>query len=266
MKNLDVKKLLVLIIIIAIIVVVLVFGFKLFDKSKLSEEETTTIEGLVIDYYANMTRGYSTYYGGLERLYGYDKLTKEELDPEILIYTATTYIEDKNIDAGIDGTVMATLSQTYSNITEAAIYRGSVVRDTIKELFDIDFTNTDVDGNLLPVKFIYDIIHDTNNDVYIIRRNSVENYRNNAFSIDYKTISTEKNGDKVTVTIAIGYIYQGSNGIIIDDTDDISEPYIVEGAETKKLPADKIDSFTKYKFTLKENNGKYTFESIEKVK
>ena len=81
MKNFDVKKLFVLILIVLVVAVGVFFIVKnLGGSKKPTEEEAENAENLSIEYYANLTRGYSSFYGGLEILYQNEKTYQEIMD------------------------------------------------------------------------------------------------------------------------------------------------------------------------------------------
>ena len=141
-------------------------------------------------------------------------------------------------------------------------YRLNEARKAITELFgDIKYVDSSANNNH---NFIYDYIYDSNNDVYLVKRNNNDSQVNTNQGINYKLLSTKEKDEKVIVTIAIAYTYKDdSNTMYAKDSE--GEKIIAENVE--EFPEDKIDEFDKFEITLKKSSdNKYVFESIKKVK
>ena len=106
MKNLDFKKLLVLVGIIAVIGLAIFFIIKLTNNSKATKEEKKTAENLSISYYANLTEGYATLYGGLDVLFQEDETTFQDLSIATILNTAIKYAEYEGIDTSVSNTAI----------------------------------------------------------------------------------------------------------------------------------------------------------------
>ena len=264
MKKFDVKKLLVLILIIAALIAIAFIGFKAVNKDKLTKENKTEVEANISSYYLNLTKGYSTTYGGLDVLYSYDKTTYEDLSEQEIVYTAATYLSDSDINYTIDAAAMTQLSDSgkYGNLNDYRIYSGESVRQAVKDLFGADT----IPSTPAPENYVFDIIYDVNTDCYLITKNDIEDNETSEASMDFSIISTESKDGKVITTVAIAYVYD-DEGNIMYMKDPAGEKVVVENLEKEEFPKDKIDEFDKYKFTLKESSDKkYVFESVEKVK
>ena len=263
MKNFDVKKLFVLILIILVIAVGIFFIVKnLGGNKKPTKEETENAETLSIDYYANLTRGYSSSYGGLDILFQREKTTYDDLETAAILNSAINYAIDNNIDLSVATSIISDLGTEagYENIDDCLVYKGEGVRKAIKELFGVDFKDTSSVDNL---SFLYNFMYDSIYDVYVVERNDVEDLYETQRAIDYKIIETVKNKDKVTTTIAIAYVYNDA-GKIMYAKDPNGKEIIVENAEKEEFPEDKVDEFNKYDITLKETeDNKFVFDSIE---
>lgn len=264
MKKFDAKKLLVFIIIIVILVALGFVILKFVNKDKVSETDKQTVEANITSYYLNLSKGYSTTYDGLDVLYSYDKTTFEDLTEQEIIYTAISYLNESDINYTISADYMNDLkkSNAYGSMDDYRIYSGESIRQAVKELFGVDtFQET-----ATPTNFLYDIYYDVTYDCYLLKRNDVTDYKVDEASMDYSIISTENQDGKLVTTVAIAYVYNdGGNIMYMKDPE--GTQIVVENLEKKEFPTDKIDEFTKYKFTLKQTQDKkYVFESVEKVK
>ena len=264
MKKFDVKKLLVFILIIAVLVVIAVLAIKTVKKDKVKPEEQKAAEEIVTTYFQNISRGYSTIYGGLDVLYSHDKVTSEDLNEQEIVLTATSYLDDHDVIYTIGAEAMEGLekSKLYGNLNLYSIYSGSSVRQTIKDLFGIEQINAVPSSS----NYLYDIYYDNTYDCYLIKRNDAEDLRDENASMDYSIISTESKDGKLEVVVAVAYVYN-DEGNITYMKDPNGKQVVVDKLEKKEFPKDKIDEFDKYKFTLKvTEDNKYTFESMEKLK
>ena len=263
MKNFDVKKLFVLILIVLVVAVGVFFIVKnLGGSKKPTEEEAENAENLSIEYYANLTRGYSSFYGGLEILYQNEKTTYEDLEPAAIIYSAINYATDNNIDLSINTNTLLELKEDggYTDIDKYTVYKGEGIRNAVKELFGVDFKNQSADDS---INFMYKFVYDSVYDVYLMSNSGVQDLTDRDRYIDYKIIETVKKKDKIITTIAIAYVYNNA-GTIMYAKDPNGEEIIIEDAEKEEFPEDKVDEFNKYDITLKETeDNKFVFDSIE---
>ncbi len=265
MKNFDVKKLIILIVIIAAIVVAIVFAVKKFSGKEVTEEEKTNAENLAFEYYANMTRGYSTPYSGLDYLYSLDKVTYDDLEKEVVLNIAISYATDNNINLAVPTNVIDELKAAteYKSLNDFNVYDAEGIRTAIKELFGVDFTNTSAYSS---VTFMYRFYYDSKYDVYLVERNNVPDSTETERRINYKIIDTVKKKDNIEITFAIAYMYDDGSKVMVANDPNGNE-IIVKDATTTDFPEDKVDSFTKYKITLKPGEkDKYVFDSFEKLK
>lgn len=264
MKNVDFKKLFILLGIVAVIAVVIILIVNLSGKNKLTEEETKQIEDVSINYYANLTEGYTTVYGGLDILYQRDDVTFSSLEDVEIINTAIKYASNTGLDTSVSDAKLKALETTkkYGKISDYSVYNGESIRTAITALFgDVKYADVSANNNY---NYIYDYYYDSSNDVYLVKRNDVQSQTDTAQSIDYQLISTTAKDDKAVVTFAIAYTYT-SDSTTIYAKDPEGETIVSENAS--EFPEDKIDEFDKYEITLtKTSDGKYVFESMKKVK
>ncbi len=263
MKNVDVKKLLVFILIIVAIGIIGFVAFKSLGKDKISDEEKEIIENLGFNYYVNMSRDYSSFYGGLDYLFSKDKVTYDDLDTGAILNTALTYAQDNNLNLTIQSGYMDGLEDEnlYGDLDNYGIYNAQGIRDAIKELFGVEWDNK---SSINTLNFMYDFYYDGLFDLYLVMRNDVMDYTDSNRSMNYKIIETTKKDNKLLTTFALGYIYGDGNTMSIAK-DPSGEEIVVENTSSVELPDDKLDSFNKYTLTLKQTDDKkYVFESIEK--
>lgn len=263
MKNVDFKKLFILIGIIAVIAAVILLITKLGGKN-LTKEETKNVEDASINYYANLTEGYATPYGGIDILFQKDEVTFDKLETREIINTSIKYATDKGFDTSISENKINLLktNNNYGKIEEYALYNGESIRKAIKELFgDVEYIDASSTNNY---NYLYDYIYDRKSDVYLVKRNSVKSQVDKNQSLEYKHISTKAKDKKAIVTLAITYVYNdGKTSTYAKDP--LGETIIAE--EVKEFPEDKINEFDKYEITLSQTkDGKYVFESLKKVK
>lgn len=264
MKNVDFKKLFILIGIIVAIVAVVLLITNLTKKNKLTEEETKNIEDVTINYYANLTEGYTTSYGGLDILFQRDEVTFEKLETVEILNTAIKYATDKGLNISVNEAKIEALKNknAYGDINTYSIYNAEGIRTAIKELFGVEkYSDESATNNY---NYLYDYIYDYDNDVYLVKRNKVKDTKETAQNVNYEVISTEQKDEKVIVTIAIAYSYEtDSKTMYAKDPDGVT----IISEDSDEFPTDKIDEFEKFEFTLKKSaDKKYTLESIKKVK
>ncbi len=265
MKNVDIKKLLVLIGILAVVGVIIFFVIKGVNNNKENKEIEKAAETVTLDYYINLTAGYNTNFGGLDVLFVNDKTTVENLHKSSILTTAIRYASEKHLDYGVSKTILDSLnaSKTYGNIDDYAAYKGEAIRTAVKELFgDIKYVDS---SSISTYEYLNDYYYNNTFDVYLVKRNNVTSNNNEENTIEHHVIETKKQKDgKIITTIAIAYVHNdGTNKTYSKDK--LGKNVIVENSE--KFPEDKADEFEKYNITVKPGEkDKYVFESIEKVK
>ncbi len=265
MKNLDVKKLLVFIAIIAVVALIVIFGSKeLFGEKKASAEESEKAEKLVTTYFGNLSYGYATNYRGLDVLYQSDKTTLEDLELKQIINSSIIFSTNNNINTNVPYSTLNNISKIegFSNIDEYSAYSGEGLRESAKSLFGIDLSKESDNSDY---GYLYDFIYVKEYDTYLMKRNKVEDIRNNKQGIDYTIVKTTKKDKDIMTTLAIAYTYEIDENTRSFAKDKQGENIIEESS--KEFPKDKVDEFEKYTFTMTENeDGNYIFKSVEKVK
>lgn len=262
MKNLDFKKLLVFLVIVAIIVLVVLFGVKKVNESKPTEEEAKTVEELTVDYFANLTAGYSTSYNGLDVLFKSDKTTYADLSTVSVLSTAISYASEKGLDIAVNESIINSLDTSiYGNPSEYLAYKASAIREGMTKLFGSPIEDRSAADN---IDFLYDYYYVKEHDIYLVKRNKVASASMSQQKIEYSFIETKKKDDKLTTTFAIAYVYNDGNTKKYSANSN-GTPLVAK--DVNEFPTDKIDEFDKFTITLKKaDNGEYVFESIEKVK
>lgn len=260
MKNLDIKKLIVLVLIIAIIGLIVFFIVRGLSEDKIPDEDKKIIETKIDKYYSTITYGFNTQYSGIDILYNSDKIVYDDLTRANVLYIATKYVSNNNIENNITNTVIENIQKktSYGDLSNATYYTGESIRKAIKELFGVNILDSAAKDNF---DYIYDFQYDQEYDIYIMQRNKVQEYSTPNEYMDYSLISMKKDKDKVKVTIAIAYVYD--DGTNINYYKDRNGENVVAENVTE-FPEDKIDEFTKYTFTLNKVEEDYIFESIER--
>lgn len=264
MKNLDFKKLLVFIAIIVIVVLLLFVGFKFVGGgSKVNDEEREKIDDVMQNYFAKITEGYTTTYNGIDVLYSKDKTTYEDLDTKAVLNMAAKYASNNDLDVNVSISDLEALDKTgtYGKISEYTAYNGKGIRDAVKELFGAEI---DSQSAVSTSGYIYNFYYVSDYDIYLMKRNDVYDVSSKLQTVEYKVVDTVKKGDKYITTVAVAYTYNNGQNIIYASD---SKGENVVSSDTNEFPVDKINDFSKYKFTMSlDNNGHYVFESVEKVK
>lgn len=263
MKNLDVKKLLVLLLIIAGIIGILFLVFKVVSKDSLTDEEKQKIEERVSTYYTNLTDGYTTVYGGADILFQSDTTTFTDLNTASVIFTAIKYAESNEIDTSVKSSYLSSLNTegTYGDISEYSAYSGQGIREAIKALFgEVNYTDTSSTNNY---NFEYDYYYVPKYDLYLMKKSDAIKLTNTNQQVVKHVIKTEEKDDKIVTTIAVAYVYDNGTKIKYA-TDKNGTNIVVEDVE--EFPTDYIDEFDKFEITLTKTEDNYTFESIKKVK
>ncbi|HAB67231.1 MAG TPA: hypothetical protein DCE23_07680 [Firmicutes bacterium] len=263
MKNLDIKKLLVFLILIIAVVGGIFFITKHNKDKKIDESTEKESDEIIINYFANLTEGYSSPYAGLDVLYNNDKTTIDDLEYGAIINTAIKYANQNNINLSVSQNILNAIEKTnkYGKMSNYIAYNATELRKVVKDLFGEEKASGTYSNSLV---FLYDFIYNDTFDVYLKKKNTnIEDHTNSKYFIDYSITKHEKDKDKIKTTLAIAYCYNDS-GSYTYYSDSKNSNEIASGI--KEFPKDKLDKFTKYTITLKHEDNKYIFESIEKVK
>lgn len=262
MKNLDFKKLLVLLIILVIAAVAIFFIIKGVQNNKETKKVIENAEAISIKYYANLTEGYTTPYGGIDILYKNDKTKFTDLNFAVVLNTAIKYTKENGIDTKVSTVALNSLNnKEYGKITDYIAYSGKGIRQAIKELF-----GTTIEDRTVTSKYgyAYDFYYNKDYDIYLMKRNENKSTIVMEQSMDYKVIETTKKDDKIITTIAIAYVYDDEVSKIYAK-DSAGENIVSENSD--EFPVDKIDEFDKFKIIVKQTeDNKLVFDSVEKVK
>lgn len=261
MKNLDLKKIIVIIIAFVLVIALLLLVLKSGNGGKKLTEEEQNITAENIKYFTRLKMGYSTSYNGLELLYNTDKVTKNDLSNSNILNTAAIYITNKE-DNKIEDYVIKELKGKGYDTEKYVFYNGEKIREAIKTLFGIEWTNKSVVGE---TNFIFDFTYDEDYDIYL---KSMNDYFLNIEAnndIAYEVIETKKeNKDTLKVKIKVAYIYFNNENIIYYSDINNTEK-IFENTNNKiKIDEEHLDAFETYTLTLKKVDDNYVFDSIEK--
>ncbi len=266
MKNIDFKKLLVFLGIVLAIGLV-IFGIVKIagNKKGANEEQKEILEDIGLKYIARITDGYNSNFNGVDLLYGNEKeITYEDLTVSSVLYVATKYITDKEIDNAVSSVAVDKCREMIGPEAENFTpYKGEAVRQAIKELFGVDFDNTSaVDEAGFGFNFYY--IPDY--DIYLKGINYTNFSHDYDFDLMFHTVKTAKvkKGDKLQIEYAVAYTMI-NDGQKRDFATDVKGENIVATLEkTETFPEDKVKEFDTYTITLKKDGDNYIFESFKK--
>ncbi len=260
MKNNRLFKILLIIVIIAAIVgITLLFKNKGGNKEA-SEEEVKGAENLT-SLVVSFTRGYNTRFLGQELLFERDKTTYEDLTTGNILYIASNYVIDYDLENSIQNNILTSIevNKKYS-MNNYTPFKGEAIRKAIKELFDRDFENISA---IEEANFGYDFIYIEEFDIYLKGRNASFASPVTDTFVKTRIVDTTKNKDKnIETEIAVAYV-TGENGKLIYSKD-TKGTKVYDTTEVEEIDKDKLDEFDHYIITYKENDGKYSFVSITK--
>ncbi len=263
MKNLDFKKLAVLIgIIAAIIVTIILLVVGIGKSNKLSKDETEKVNNYILNNIIDLTEGYDSKYKGKDALFASEKVQVDKLSPQLIINSAIKYADINNWTTSIPSyKVNQAAAQGFSK-EKYSIYEGEIIRKAIKELYNIDFKNTNA-IDLLGYRYNFYYLQDI--DVYMKETKQIL-IDKDGYNIEHTIVESKKKDDKLIVTIAVAYTY--NDGEKKYYSNDENNKNIIFESETDKseIIKDKINSFNKFKITFTQDNDNIYFESIEKLK
>ena len=92
-----------------------------------------------LDYYVNITKYYSSKFDGVDLLFEKDKFNKNDVSNASLLRLATSYV-NKELNNTISNNVINQLVNDEGlDKNVYTFYDGKLIRQAIKELFDIDY-------------------------------------------------------------------------------------------------------------------------------
>ena len=265
MKNIEWKKLIVLLVIIIAVIGLVVFIVKLLNKdgNVPTKEQTTAAEKLTINNICNLTKGYGTMYDGIDVLFSHDKVTYEDLSVPNVLNAAVRYAKE-TLNAEVPSTLVYQVEKaTPYRSANYEFFMGETIRQAIKELFGIDFENK---TGRPEFNYGYSFVYLSEFDVYLMTTNEYYKEKEENYGIAYRIISTtkEKKADKLKTEIAVAYtINKGEKKLFLKEADDEKAVYEADKDATE-IEENKANDFYHYTITLKNVDGKYVFESIEK--
>lgn len=262
MKNLDSKKIALLVIIILAIALVVFFvitkGSKKNKENEASKEETTIAENAT-KYFTKLTYGHGTAYKGLDIIFNKDSVTYKDLSVGNILTVAYDYAID-NYNSSVSNLLVKDLKANGYDTDNMEIISGENIRNAIKKLFGVDFTDQDFNAE---VNYKYKYYYNSEHDVYL--RSTQDTIINSDDSmLTYKIIKTTSKNDKLFTEIAVIYIYK-YNGkyYYTKDAQNKEKVYESDKLEPKE---DKLNEFNHFTITLKKDKDNYIFEKIEKNK
>lgn len=263
MKNLDFKKLAVLIGIIAAIVVAIILLVVGIGKSnKLSKEETEKVNNYITNNIIELTEGYDSKYKGKDALFASEKVQVDKLSAQLLINSAIKYAEINEWTNSIPSyKVNQAAAQGFSK-QNYSIYEGETIRKAIKELYNIDFKNTNA-IDLLGYRYNFYYLQDI--DVYMKETKQIL-IDKDGYDIEYTIVETKKKDDKLTVIIAVAYTYNDGSKKYYSNDENNTNIIFESETDNSEIIKDKINSFNKYKIIFSQDSERIYFESIEKLK
>ncbi len=266
MKNFDFKKLLVFLVIIAALALVIFFVVKLTsNEKKTSDEETKILEQIGLDYISKLTEGYISDYNGLDLLYNYDEtVTYETLTPAMVLHSATKYIINTEMNNAVSTVALEKVTNDVDfDASNYTAFNGEAIRQAIKELYGVDFTDTSAMDEL---GFTYNYYYDSNYDIYLKGINSQFSGFNYDNGIRYYVVKTvkDKKEDSLKMEFAVAFTHITEEQKMDYAKEATGETIIVTQEIKDEFPKDKVDEFEKYTITLKKDGDNYVFDSFKK--
>ena len=261
MKNNRLFKILLIIVIIAAIVgITLLFKNKGKDKEA-SEEEVKGAENLT-QLVVTLTNGFNTRFFGQELLFEKDKTTYEDLTRGCVLFAASNYVIDFDLENSIQNNILTSIEVNYKySMNDYTPFKGEAIRQAIKELFDVEFKN---ESAIDEANFGYNFIYIEEFDIYLKGRNSSFAYPNSDNFIKTRINKKTKNKDKnIETEIAVAYVTKENDEYVYSKKASGSNKVYTTN-EIGDIDKDQLDEFDHYIITYKENDGKYSFVSIAK--
>lgn len=267
-----------------VIVILLVFLGNILINNKYKDnfkDDYEEVEKNIVDNLLYLTSGYNTDYFGTEKLFE-KSLNFKNLKDENLLATAINIYnmeKEENEEINID-------SEKLSNYETYILVKGSVIKDYIKKIFNIDWKHKSVESK---DGFIYNFEYDSNSDAYIVYPSDAykdyqEKLENINSSIVIEPISSTSTKKTVKTTIAIAYSTYTDNedeSVTIKYYKDKEQKDLVFEVNSKDLyktdennniveneDADTIkkhqDDFKKYVVTSTKTDDGFALSSIKK--
>lgn len=243
-----------------VVVLLLIFLAYMLINNKYKDnfkDDYEDIEQNIVSNLLYLTSGYNTDYFGTEKLFDSSSLKFKNLKDENLLATAVSIYnmeseneseEDLNID-----------SEKLANYDTYILVKGSVIKDYIKKIFNIDWNHRSVESK---DGFIYNFEYDSDSDIYIIYPSDAykeyeEKLENFNSSIVIEPISSTSTKKTVKTTILVAYSTYTENE---DNTINIK---YYKDKEQKNLVFE-INSNDLY--TVDENNNIIENENADTIK
>lgn len=248
------------------------------------KEDYEDIEQNIVDNLLYLTSGYNTDYFGTEKLFEVSSLKFKNLKDENLLATAISVynMETENI---VDDELIVD-SEKLANYETYILIRGSVIKDYIKKLFNIDWTHKSVEAS---DGFIYNYEYDSDSDAYIVYpsesykdyEDKLDNFNSSVIVEPISSTSTSKTV-KTTIVVAYSTYTENEDGTMtikyykdkeqkelvfeinsndiytVDENDNIIEN---EDADSIKKHT---DEFQKYVITSTKTDDSFALTSIKK--
>ncbi len=260
MKNLDVKKLLVLLGIVVVVIGGIFLVKNLGKGGKAKADDIETVEDLAVTYFANLSQGYSTAYSGIDVLYSNDKTTINDITYGAVLNTAIKYAQKNGIVLSVPQNIINGIKAIgkYEDVDTYYAYDATVLDPIIEKLFgkDVFKKTTNV------INYLYEYVYVSENNVYLIRKNKeMMDYTDPSYRMDCSIVKTVKEKDLYKTTIAVAYVFNNGTATYYKDVKMTEE--IASGVDS--FPKNKVKEFNQYTITMKKtSDGNYIFESVEK--
>ncbi len=261
MKNIDFKKLLVLIVIIVVAVLAIIGITKIVKSIGGPNKETVkTVEGLVNDYFVDLSYGNSSIYNGNDLLYDNDKISFADLNKGSVIELAIDYATKNDKELQVNAAASAYFKKTYKQ--DGVGFNAKVVQEAVKELFGEEL---ELKTYFATPSFLYDYYYLEEFDAFFKMRSKTPDLNNENNFMSYYIVETKGNKKAPETVVAVAYVYyNGSTYSFAADKN--GSKIVVSNVDKNEFPKDKVDEFTKFVFKTKKVDNRYVFDSIEKVK
>ncbi len=230
------------------------------NKDKRSPERI--VEDNSLKYFLSISEGYDSEYNGKDRLFAQEEFTKGDLNTGLMLTAAYNYVLDptNNIENEITPQQFINIENDI-DLTDAVVVKGKNVRDAIKVLFGVDFTNEGYKNTTF--KYTYSYI--SSEDVYV--RKEKTNSSNDNCYIAKRIISNKKSNGGFKTEIAIAYAIRSDDKFkIYSDPERKELVKETESLDLDSLNDKELKKLPKYNLITKNQEGNYIFEKIEAVK
>lgn len=244
------------------------------DKFKESYEE---IETNLTNNFIYLSAGYTTEYGGIEKLFEKKETKIKDLEEQNKLTYVVMVLAKKESFEDVKEELNEKLASRIGNNEDYLLIRGETIKTSMKELLGIDWEHKSI-----PAKndFAYNFEYIEEDDVYLITPN--ESYESNdQKTIVLSAIESKSTAKTVKTTVAIAYIEYTQNekgNEIIRFYSDQARDNLVFEVNVDALLSDKekefvnetelmqehIDDFNKYEITSREEDENFIPESIKR--